>query len=73
MVRARFCTIVRSRGFCWFIIRGIAVGETVRHDEVHHVILRESLELAEGGRAGGERQFERGDSLWRSDPADGCS
>ena len=40
VVGAGFRTVVRTRRFCWLIIRRIAVREAVRHDEVHHVVLR---------------------------------
>ena len=73
MVRPGFRTIVRARCFCRLIIRGVAIREAVRHDEIHHVILRKPLKLSHRGGAGSERQFERRRSLRRVNSADGGS
>src|SRR5258708_90270 len=70
MVCARFRTIVGTGRFCRLIIRGIAIREAVRHDEIHHVILRKPLKLSQRRGAGSERQFERRRSLRRCNSAD---
>src|SRR5882762_1658949 len=71
MVRARFRTIVGAGRFRRLIICGITVREAVRHDEVHHVILRKPLKLAQRRSAGRNRQFEGRRALRRGDSADG--
>src|SRR5216684_3400159 len=73
MVCAGFRTIVGTRRFGRLIIRGIAVGEAVRHDEIQHVILRQPLKLSQRRSTGSERQFERGCSFGRDNSADGGS
>src|SRR5439155_3170737 len=73
MVCAGFRTIVGTRRFGRLIIRGIAIGEAVRHDEIHHVVLRQSLKLSQRWSTGRERQFERRRSLRRGNSADGGS
>src|SRR5229473_1036881 len=73
MVCAGFRTIVGARCFCRLIIRGITVRETVRHDEIHHVILRKPLKLSQRRGAGSEWQFKGCRSLRRSNSADGGS
>src|ERR1700694_2698677 len=73
MVCAWCRTIVGTGRFCRLIIRGIAIREAVRHDEIHHVILRKPLKLSQRRGAGSERQFERRRSLRRGNSADGGS
>ncbi len=46
MICARLRTIMRSGSLGGLIIRGVSVCETVRHDQVNHVILRHSLKFS---------------------------
>src|SRR6266404_3997135 len=61
---------MRSRCFCRLVIRGIAICETVRHDEIDDVSRRESLKLVNRLLARREWQFERRRARRRADSAD---
>ena len=73
MVGTRFRTVLGTRRSRGFIIRGIAVREAVRHDEIHHIILRKSLKLSQRRGADSQRQFESRRSLRRGNSADGST
>src|SRR6266478_2781176 len=54
-------------------MRVITIREAIRHNEIHHVILRKPLKLSDRRGASSERQFERRCSLRRLNSADGGS
>ena len=58
VVRARPRAIVRAGRFHGFVVRRIAIGEAVRHDQVDHVVRRKPQELAKRRRARGQRQLK---------------
>ena len=68
--RARFGAVMRAGKFRRFIVGGIAVGETVGHDEIEDVVEGQSLISGEDLFSRGERQFEGSLTFGRADATD---
>ena len=69
MVRARFRSIVRAGCFRRLVVRRIPIRKTVRHDQVNHIIRRQTLKFAERWHARCQRQLERRRAFRRRNPA----
>ena len=60
VIRARFRAIVRARRAFGFVVGGIAVRETIRHDQINHIIGRDALEAVNRLGARRNRQLKGG-------------
>src|SRR5258706_5970941 len=70
---AWFRTIVGTGKFNRPVVRGIAVGETVRHDEVNDIVGSETVETGGGGSAGGDGKVESRGACRRRNATDECA